>query len=169
MSHTAHLWAIGYDDPHRAQDIREKIVSLAGPGQPLLLLDIAVVVRNADGSFTFEREPFSKHGTVGFLTGLALAAPLLSRTAVDAFYDSLGSSASSAVGIDDKFIRDVSAMIKPDSSALFVLDEERNMEAVLEAIRRIGGTVLRTNVDVARAKLIQATIANSVKSDKPAT
>jgi hypothetical protein len=33
------------------------------------------------------------------------------------------------------------------------------MDVILHAIRGLGGTVLKTNVDVERAKLIQATLA----------
>ncbi len=35
------------------------------------------------------------------------------------------------------------------------------MEVVLRAIRGLGGTVLKTNVDVERAKLIQACSSNA--------
>jgi hypothetical protein len=33
------------------------------------------------------------------------------------------------------------------------------MEVILHALRGLGGTVLKTNVDLERAKLIQATLA----------
>ena len=46
------------------------------------------------------------------------------------------------------------------TSALFVLDRERDMSAILEGIRGLGGTVLKTNVDLERAKLIQSTLAS---------
>ena len=35
------------------------------------------------------------------------------------------------------------------------------MDAILHAIRGLGGTVLKTNVDLERAKLIQSTLAAS--------
>jgi uncharacterized membrane protein len=51
------------------------------------------------------------------------------------------------------------ALMKPGTSALFVLDQEGDMEGILQGIRGLGGTVLRANVDVKRAKLIQSTLA----------
>jgi hypothetical protein len=49
------LWAIGYDDMARADQVRDEITRLGwGSGQVgkyLFLYDIAVVVRHADGSF----------------------------------------------------------------------------------------------------------------------
>jgi uncharacterized membrane protein len=52
--------------------------------------------------------------------------------------------------------------MKPGTSALFVLDEEENedLDVTLHAIRGLGGTVLKTNVDLERAKLIQSTLAD---------
>ena len=58
-------------------------------------------------------------------------------------------------------IHDVESMMKPGTSALFVLDDEGDMEVILHKIRGLGGTVLKTNVDLERAKLIQSTLAAS--------
>ena len=49
--------------------------------------------------------------------------------------------------------------MKPGASALFVLDDEGGVDVILEKIRGPGGTVLKTNVDLERAKLIQSTLA----------
>ena len=49
--------------------------------------------------------------------------------------------------------------MKPGTSALFVLDKEGDMEMILHAIRGLGGTLLKTNVDLERAKLVQSTLA----------
>ena len=55
MSTNAHLWAIAYDDMGRADQVRDQIAGLGwDTGQVvkyLILLDIAVVVRQPDGSF----------------------------------------------------------------------------------------------------------------------
>lgn len=52
-------------------------------------------------------------------------------------------------------------MMKPGSSALFVLDQEGDMEVILHTIRGLGGIMLRTNVNLERVKLIQSTLAAS--------
>ena len=57
------------------------------------------------------------------------------------------------------FIREVQSLIKPGTSALFVLDNAGDMEMILDKIRGLGGSVLKTNVDPERARLIQATLA----------
>jgi uncharacterized membrane protein len=62
----------------------------------------------------------------------------------------------------------VEAMMKPGASALFVLDNEVDMDVILHNLRGLGGTVLKTNVDLERAKLIQSTLAAaSLEESKP--
>ncbi len=168
MSTTTHLWAIGYDDMARADQVRDEITELGwGAGKAakyLILEDIAVVVRHPDGTFTFDRKPFPGLANilactgVGFIAGLVLATPLTGAT-IGALLGSAGTAAASHAGISEAFIRDVEAMMKPGTSALFVLDDEGDMEMILHKIRGLGGSVLKTNVDLERAKLIQSTLA----------
>ena len=74
-------------------------------------------------------------------------------------------SATASAGISDEFVEEVQKLIEPGTSVLFVLDSEGDMDVILHAIRGLGGTVLRTNVDVARARLIQATLAGAASED----
>jgi uncharacterized membrane protein len=169
MADTAHLWAVGYDEISRASAVRDEVTKLAwGPGEgakSLILLDTAVVIRHPDGSFTLDREPFPGIGNIlscsaaGFLAGLVVAAPLTGAT-IGAFVGGAGTLASAAkAGISADFIQDVEKIMRPGTSALFVLDEVGDMDVILHTIRGLGGTVLRTNVDLERAKLIQSTLA----------
>jgi uncharacterized membrane protein len=167
MTKLAHLWAIGYDDVERAGQVREKITQLGWDQHYLLLEDVAVVVRHPDGSFTLDRRPF--HGfanilgctAVGFLTGLVLGVPL-TGAAAGAVVGGVGTAAAaSSAGIGDDFVREVQGLMKPGTSAMFVLDDEGDMDVILSGIRGLGGTVLKTNVDLERARLIQETLANT--------
>jgi uncharacterized membrane protein len=163
MTKAGHLWAIGYDDMGRAEQVRHEVIKL-GDKHCLVLLDTAVAVRYPDGSITLDGEPFvaaihfSGHGFARFLAGLALGAPPLTGAAVGALVRSTGGTAAE-VGIDCAFVTEVEVLMKPATSALFVLDQEGDMEAILEGIRGLGGTVLKANVDVKRAKLIQSALA----------
>ena len=49
--------------------------------------------------------------------------------------------------------------MKPGTSALFVLNDEGDVDVILHKIRGLGGTVLKTNVNLERAKLVQATLS----------
>jgi uncharacterized membrane protein len=175
MTTASHLWAIGYDDMMRAARARDEIVQLGwGAGQAgkyLILEDIAVVVRHPDGSFTFDRKPFPGLANilacagVGFLAGLVLAAPLTGAT-IGTLLGGADTAAATHAGISEAFIRDAEAMMKPGTSALFVLDDEADREMILHKIRGLGGTVLKTNVDLERAKLIQSTLAAALPDER---
>ena len=174
MSTTAHLWAVGYDDMARADQVREEIAALGwGSGRAakyLILSDIAVVVRHADGSFSLVRKQLPGVANIlactgaGFLAGLVLAAPLTGAT-IGALLGSAGTGAATHAGISEGFIRDAEALMRPGTSALFVLDDAGDMEIILHKIQGLGGKVLKTNVDLERAKLIQSTLAAAAPPD----
>ena len=168
MSTTAHLWAVGYDTKERAEQVRDEITRLGWDqgqaGRYLILLDIAVVERHPDGSFTLNHKPFPGALNIvactaaGFLAGLVVAAPL-TGAAVGAVLGGIASASAAQVGISNDFIREVEGLMKPGTSALFVLDDAGDMEVILHTLRGLGGTVVKTNVDLERAKLIQSTLA----------
>jgi uncharacterized membrane protein len=164
MTTSGNLWAIGYDDMGRAAQVREEIARL-GERPCLILLDTAVVVRYPDGSTTLDGEPFvnatgiRRHSLAGFLAGLALGAPPLTGAAAGTF---LRATASGEARINQDFVTEVERLMKPGTSALFVWDKEGDdMEALLQGIRGLGGTVLKTTVDLDRARLIQSTLATA--------
>ena len=104
-----HLWAIGYDDMERAEQVRDEIIRLGWNTHYLDLLDVAVVVRHPDGSFTCNRERFPTVANllgctvVGFLAGLVLA-PLTGAT-VGALLGGAGTASVATVGTADDFVR----------------------------------------------------------------
>jgi uncharacterized membrane protein len=164
MTTSGNLWAVGFDGTDGAARVRDVITRLSYEQQQLILLDVAVAVRYRDGSLTLNGDSFpcvtkTHEGALAhFLARLSLGAPPLTGAAVDAMYARLGSTAAE-VGITDDFVREVVDLVKPETSVLFVLDDEGNMDAILHAIRGLGGTVLKTNVDLERVKLIQSTLA----------
>jgi uncharacterized membrane protein len=174
MATNGHLWAVGYGDMKRAGEVREEIIRLGRAENYLLLDDVAVAVRHPDGSFTLERERLEPLPNVlgwsvaGLLAGLVIGMPVFGA-AVGAAVGGAGTAVLIAsAGIDGDFIREIQALMKPGTSALFVLDSEGDMDVILHRIRGLGGTVLKTNVDMERARLIQSTLAaSSVQTSKP--
>jgi uncharacterized membrane protein len=159
-----HLWAVGFDDMERAKAVRDEIVRLGWVDNSLLLEDVAVVVRHSDGSLALEREAFPSGSNVvglsavGFLAGLVLGMPLVGA-AIGALVGGAGTAVIvNSAGIAPEFVTEVKGLMKPGTSAIFVLDAGGDMDAILHAIRGLGGTVLKTNVDVERALLIQSTL-----------
>jgi len=170
MSDAGHLWAIGYDTLDGAKHLRAEVARLAET-HCLTLLDTAVVVRYPDGSVTLDGErfvcvpAFRGHSLLSFLAGLSMGAPPLSGAAAGAWMNAAGGTAVQA-GIEDNFVREVQSLMKPGTSALFVLDQASDMTSILNRIRGLGGAVLKTNVDLERARLIQSTLSGDTPESK---
>jgi uncharacterized membrane protein len=170
-TNAAHLWAVGFNEMGRADQVRQRIIEL-GDKKDLTLFDSAVAVRFFDGSLTLDGEPFvvasnpQGHNFASFLASLALIVPPLTSAAVGALERSTRAATAAAVGIGEDFVSEVEERIKPGTSALFVLDLAGDMDAILQEIRGLGGTVLKTSVDLERAKLIQATLAATTNDAK---
>jgi uncharacterized membrane protein len=172
MSKCANLWAVGFDKTGRAAEVRDQLTRLGWEDNVFDLLDVALAVRYADGSFTLNGEAFPLSpsllggGFTSFLAGLALGAPPLSSGAVTNLLGEFGGCAV-ATGISDVFIREVADLVRPGTSVLFVLDDGGDLDAILPSIRGMGGTVLKTNVDLERARRVQAALADSSDATRP--
>jgi uncharacterized membrane protein len=158
MTDAGHLWAVGFDGVSRAEQVCGEIIKLV-ERHSLNLLDWTVAVRSLDGSFTVDGEPLlhpiRRGRLANFLASLALGAPPLTSAAVDNFTG--GTHTAGCISGD--FIREVEAFVQPGTSVLFVVDTAENLNAILESIRGLGGRVLKTNVDLDRARLVQSTLA----------
>src|SRR5205809_5760237 len=119
MIEGGHLWAIGYDDVGRAEQVRAEIARLCE--RRCLILDTAVVVRYSDGPVTLNGEPlvpvpcFRGQTFLSFLAGLSLGAPPLTGGAVATWVRAAGGTAAE-VGIQDDFVNEVQALLKPGTS-----------------------------------------------------
>jgi uncharacterized membrane protein len=173
MTKCAHLWAVGFDDTEGAARVRDEITRLGWEKRYFNLLDVALAVRHADGSLTLNGEAFPlvvnicHSSPASLLAGLALWVPPMTGPAVGAMLGEFGACGDQA-GISDDFVREVTGLIKPGTSVLFVLDDGEDVDALLPALRGLGGTVLKTNVDLERAKLIQSTLSNLADTTCPA-
>ncbi len=157
---------MAFDDVSRADRVCGEIIKLA-ERHSLILLDWTVAVRFVDGSFTVGGEPLF-HPTwrgrlANVLASLALGAPPLTSAAVDVFTG----GAQAPDGIGDDFIREVRDLMRPGTSALFVVDRAEDLNAIRNALRGLGGTVLKTNVDLERARLVQSALAAPTNHQTP--
>jgi uncharacterized membrane protein len=169
MTKSTHLWAVGFDDVGRAEELRNRIIKLSDAHR-LILLDTAVAERYDDACMTLNGQPFVSalnfggHSFASFLAGLALGAPPLTEAAIS-LHTAATCGTATEMGIDDAFVREVALLIKPRCSVLFVLDQTADqvgdLDAIFQGIRGLGGTVLKTNVDLQRVKLIQSALSAS--------
>jgi uncharacterized membrane protein len=112
--------------------------------------DLVFVTRSASGSSKVHH-PLAKTGTAatiggvcGGLAGFLVLNPL-GGAAVGAAAGAAVSKLSDA-GIDRSFVRELTAELQPDTSAVFVLVRSVDRERVLPEVARYGGRVLYTSL-----------------------
>ena len=83
-------------------------------------------------------------GFWGALIGLLFLNPLFGM-AIGAATGAV-SGALKDVGIDDNFMKELGATLKPGSAALCVLIRQMTPDKVVEEIQKFGGTLIKTNL-----------------------
>jgi uncharacterized membrane protein len=154
----ADLIAIGYPDETTAEAAADEARKLARD----LIIEpdaIAVIVRDAEGKYHVH----TSHHPVGagaswgmfwgMLFGLLFFVPVIGL-AVGAGLGALMGKITKS-GIDRQFQDQVRDMLKPGTSALFLMVEKVTPDKAVEAMSRYGGTVLKTSLSKEGEKELQ--------------
>src|SRR6516165_7427556 len=156
------LVAIGYDDPFKAEEVRLKLRKM----QKDYLIDLGdavVAVKDENGKVKLHQAinmtavGATSGGFWGMLIGLIFLNPLLGL-AVGAGAGAV-SGALTDVGINDQFMKDLAATLKPGSSVLFVLVKRATPDKVLEELKGTGGKVLKTSLSHEDEAKLQAALS----------
>jgi uncharacterized membrane protein len=154
----ADLIAIGYPDETTAFTAADETRQLAAS----LVIQpdaIAVIARDQDGSYhvTTSHHPMTKGASWGmfwgFLFGLLFFIPVLGL-AIGAGLGALMGKFSKTT-IDQQFQDQVRDMIKPGTSALFLMLDNANPDQAIAALGKYGGTVLKTSLSPEAEKELQ--------------
>jgi uncharacterized membrane protein len=143
------LVVIGYDNEFKADEVRIQLLKMQ-KDYLIDLEDAVVAVKNAEGKVKLHQSyPLPAAGAVGggfwgLLIGTIFLSPLLGAAVGAAAGAAAG--ALSDIGIDDTFMKDLAGTLQPSSSALFVLVRKATPDKVLEAIKGLGGKVLKTSL-----------------------
>jgi len=148
------LVVVGYDDPYRAEEVRLKLRKLQS--EHLLDLEDAVVaVKDEKGKVKLHQavnltaDGAVSGGFCGSLTGLI-------------FLNAAAGAASGAltdVGINDHFMKELSATLIAGSSSLFVLVRHAKPDEVLEELKGTGGRILKTSLSHENESKLQAALS----------
>jgi len=145
----SNLIVIVFDDPEEAGKVRDTIRSVQHSGH-IRLDDSAVVVKDTKGELHVKNEVDRgvKVGAVGGgLLGLLVGgiffpfAGLLAGTLIGAL---IGKAVD--LGIDQKFIKEVSNALEPEKSALFIIVRDSNPDVAIAALKPYKGTVFHTTL-----------------------
>jgi uncharacterized membrane protein len=151
---------IDYDSEVRAEEVRLALLKM----QKAYLIDLedaVVVVRDQKGKvrlrqmYNLTAAGAARGGFWGALIGLIFLNPLFGF-AIGAAAGAV-SGALADVGIDDKFMKQLGATLKPGTAALCVLIRQMTPDKVIDEIKQFGGTLIQTNLcNENEAKLRQA-------------
>jgi uncharacterized membrane protein len=154
----ADLIAIGYPDETTADAAAAEAQRLAKD----LIIEpdaIAAIVRDKEGKYHVHTSHHAIGGGAtwgmfwGMLFGLLFFVPVLGM-AVGAGLGALMGKVTKT-GIDRAFQDQVRDMIKPGTSALFVMLEKVTPDKAVEAMSKYGGTVLKTSLSKEGEKELQ--------------
>jgi uncharacterized membrane protein len=145
----SNLIVITFDEAEEAGKLLETLRNIEKQGL-LSLDDSAVIVKDAEGNLRVKDQTDRgvKVGAVGGgLLGLIIGsiffpfAGLIGGALVGAVVGKMAD-----LGVDQTFVHEVGAALKPDSSALFVLVREANPAAALSALKPYQGQVYHTSL-----------------------
>jgi uncharacterized membrane protein len=171
----ADLIAIGYDDEETAAKAAEEVYRLARD----LLIEpqaVAVISRDQNGKYKVitNHHPVAEGATWGMLWGalfgLVFFVPVLGLAVGGAFGALFG--AIEKAGIDRGFQEQVRDMVKPGTSALFLVVDKVTPDRALEALSKYGGRVLKTSLSRDAEEQLQQALqgsAGSTGATEPAT
>jgi uncharacterized membrane protein len=143
------IMVFAFDTEDGALKMRDKLLDVQ-KRRLVQVADAAVVIRQQDGKVKVKQlTSMVGAGTFGgafwgLLIGLFFWAPWLGL----AIGAAAGAAAGSLVdvGVDDKFIQEVSNTIQPGHSALFLMAHKANLEKVLDQFQELKPTVLQTSL-----------------------
>jgi len=178
------LVVVGFQGTHRAAHVLSQVLDLnAEWAADLHVKDAVAVYRTADGRLRVDQsvQPTTKDGAafggaMGVLIGSLLALPFTAGASVAIAANAMGAGAltfgaagavvggeraadeNGRYGLSDDLVRQVSGMVQPGQSALFLVADTEKPAEVLEHFRGFGGTVLRTTLPPERAARLQQVI-----------
>ena len=139
------LVVITFEDPDEAQQVLEALRDEEHDHQ-ISLDDTAVVVKGEDGAVEVDNEVDRGikigavgGGLLGLLIGFLVGGPLVSL-ALGAIAGALGGDLAN-LGIDQRFINDITEGLAPGSSALFLMARDADPEATAAALEPFEGKV----------------------------
>jgi uncharacterized membrane protein len=166
------LVVIAFPTEEQAEEVRQKVLSLQ-KDYLIELGDAVIAVKQPSGSVKLNQlinttATGALTGTMwGALIGLIFMMPLVGA-AVGAASGAI-SGALIDVGIDDAFMKNVAESLQPGNAALFLLIRKMTTDKVLEDLKGIGGTVLRTSFDHTKEAALREALAGASQAEASGT
>jgi uncharacterized membrane protein len=164
------LVVIVYPSEEKAEEVRQRLFKLQK--EYLITINDAVIAVKTEGG-TVKLNQLVNTTAVGaasgsfwgLLIGVLFLNPIIG-VALGAASGALG-GALSDFGINDNFMKELAASIKPGDAALFVLIKNMTADKVLNEIKDAGGTVLKTSLDETKEQVLRDALAKAAPPEAP--
>jgi uncharacterized membrane protein len=158
----ANLVVIGFDEPHKAEGVCLKLQKLQSEGL-LDLADVVVVVKDEKGKAKLHHAGnlLAERVVVPSFFGPLANLILLNATAGAA------SGALADIGITDHFMKELTTVLIPSRSALFVLTRTPtpDKDRLLEELKGLGGKIMMTWLSLEDQARLQAALSATKSAD----
>jgi uncharacterized membrane protein len=145
----SHLTVLTFEDVEQGGEVLETLKKLQSSGN-VKIDDAALIVKAESGKVEVKNQmdTGTKWGAVGGgMIGLMLASVFfpIAGIVIGALGGALVGKTLN-LGVDKKFVRDVTESLKPGSSAVFVITSHGNPDLMAAALRPYKGTVYQTTL-----------------------
>lgn len=160
----ADLVAIAFPDEARAEEVRQKLISMQKE-YLIELGDAVIAIKRPDGTVKLNQlvnttAAGAASGAMwGTLIGLIFLNPL-AGAAIGAASGALGGKLSD-IGINDRFMKDCAKALHDGEAALFVLIRKVTADKVLDGIRGVGGRIIQTSFDHTKEEALREALAGA--------
>ncbi|GAB1584173.1 MULTISPECIES: DUF1269 domain-containing protein [Phyllobacteriaceae] len=168
----SNLIVIVYPTEAKAEEVRNKLFGLQRE-YLISLGDAVIATRTEAGKVKLNQivnttaSGAAQGSFWGLLIGLLFLNPLIG-VALGAASGAIA-GALTDVGINDTFMKELSANLEPGKGALFLLVQDMTADKVLKEIEGYGGTVLRTSLDESKEQVLRDALGRaSAQAEAPA-
>jgi uncharacterized membrane protein len=160
---------IGFENEKKAEEVRDKILGM----QKEYLIEVSdavIATRDENGRVKLNQlmHPAATGALSGAFWGMLIGWLFLmpvAGAAVGAASGALGGSLVD-VGIDDQEMKtQANEALKPGTAGLFLLIRKMTTDKVLEDLKGVGGTVIRTSFDHAKENALKQALAGQVPTE----
>jgi uncharacterized membrane protein len=154
---------IGFDEPNQLEEVHFKLQKLQSEGL-VDLADVAVAVKDETGK--------AKLHHAGNLLAEGAAFPSVCGSLANLIFLNATAGATSGaladVGVTDRFMKELTTVLIPSRSVLFVLTRRptSDRDRVLEELKGLGGKIFMTSLSHEDEARLQAAL-NATKSADP--
>jgi uncharacterized membrane protein len=162
------LVAIVYPSEAKAEEVRQRLFKLQNE-YLIKFTDAVIAVKTEAGPVKLNQlvnttAAGAASGSFwGLLIGVLFLNPIIG-VALGAASGALG-GALTDYGINDSFMKELAATLKPGNAALFVLIQQMTADKVLKEIQDAGGTVLKTSLDDTKEKVLREALAKATAAE----